>query len=118
MRRGRQKILPIAEGNRVFELRTARGWSQEHLAELLDCHGTTVQRAESGQRGLSDGMRVKLAKVFGVSEGELFAAAARYGTPLEEEAARLARSMAPEELDAWLHVGRALAKGSKRRNVA
>jgi transcriptional regulator with XRE-family HTH domain len=110
MGKGRTKQLPIADDNRVYELRVARGWTQEQLAERIGVAGTTVQRAESGQRGLSKTMRAKLAQVFEISQSELFAQPKRYGTPHEEEAAQLARYLTPEEREVWLQTGRAFAR--------
>jgi putative transcriptional regulator len=111
MAKGRKKQLAIADDNRVYELRVSRGWTQEQLAERIGVAGTTVQRAESGQRGLSRAMRAKLAKAFGISQSELFAQPKRYDSPHEEEAAQLAR-LTPEERDIWLQTGRALTRRS------
>jgi transcriptional regulator with XRE-family HTH domain len=121
MAKGRPKSVPLADNNRVFELRTREGWSQEELADRAGCHGTTIQRIESGTRGISKRMLPKLARAFKISQAELFSAPARYGSAEEEEAAALVRSMSDEERATWLQTGRILARRgvpSKHRNAA
>lgn len=39
----RQGVTP---GDRVRQERVRRGWSQEHLAELADCHRNTIRNLE------------------------------------------------------------------------
>jgi hypothetical protein len=39
MGKGRTKQLPIADDNRVYELRMARGWTQEELADRIGVAG-------------------------------------------------------------------------------
>ena len=60
-------------GHRVAELRRARGWSQEQLAERLRVDARTLQRIEAG-RHITFIMLVQLATAFRVPIGELFEA--------------------------------------------
>ncbi|MGY1730642.1 helix-turn-helix domain-containing protein [Geodermatophilus sp. SYSU D01045] len=58
-------------GRRVRLLRTARGWSQERLAEVMTEHGTpwrqaTVARVELAQRPVRVNEAAALAQVFDV----------------------------------------------------
>ena len=58
--------------NRVRELRAARGWSQERLAEETDLHRTYVGGIERALRNVSIFNIAKLAHAFGVPIAELF----------------------------------------------
>jgi transcriptional regulator with XRE-family HTH domain len=121
MAKGRPKSVPLAGNNRVFELRTREGWSQEELAERSGCHSTTIQRIESGTRGISKAMLPKLASAFKIPQAELFGVALRYGSADEEEAAALVRAMSDEERATWLQTGRVIARRrvpSKGRSAA
>lgn len=61
-------------GERVRELRTARGWSQEHLAEQMRAAGfgtwrqTTVAKTEAARRPVTAEEVVKLAELFDVND--------------------------------------------------
>lgn len=59
-------------GRRVAELRKARGWTQEGMAELLDVTPRYVQAIEAGGENLSVGSLVRLAKVLRVRLPALF----------------------------------------------
>lgn len=52
-------------GAAIREARTARGLSQETLAEVLGCDRSSVGLLETGKRGLSHQMARKLAAAFG-----------------------------------------------------
>jgi transcriptional regulator with XRE-family HTH domain len=54
-------------GERVRELREARGWTQEQLAERANTHFTTVSKVERGDRAASLRLALVLAEAFGVS---------------------------------------------------
>lgn len=64
-------------GSRVAELREARGWTQEELAELLDCTPKWIQTIERGQGNVSLRALAQLGSAFGVAVVELFSAPAR-----------------------------------------
>ena len=57
---------------RVRELRKAKGWSQERLAEEADLHRTYIGGIERGLRNISLWNIAKLAHAFGVPISELF----------------------------------------------
>jgi len=59
-------------GNRVRELRKARGLSQEELAGKADLHFTYVGAVERGERNLSLKAIQKIAHGLGVNISELF----------------------------------------------
>jgi putative transcriptional regulator len=50
--------------NAIRELRAARGWSQVHLAELLDVSRQTVIAIETGRYDPSLPLAFALAKLF------------------------------------------------------
>jgi transcriptional regulator with XRE-family HTH domain len=66
-------------GRRVTELRQARGWTQESLAERLRVDARTLQRVEAG-RNLTVLMLIQLANAFGVPIGQLFDAPAGHAS--------------------------------------
>jgi putative transcriptional regulator len=51
--------------NRVRELRTARGWSQQELAERLGVSRQTVNAIETERYDPSLPLALKVAKLFG-----------------------------------------------------
>ena len=57
--------------NRVNELRRARGWSQQHLADLVGVSKMQVSGIERGKREFSLTMMRRFADAFGVTIGEL-----------------------------------------------
>ncbi len=59
-------------GDRVRELRTGQGWSQELLAERADLHRTYVVEVEQGRRNASLDVIHALAVALGVQEAVLF----------------------------------------------
>ena len=65
------KKLLIAFGRRIKELRTARGLSQEQLADETGFHRTYVGMVERGERNLSLSNVAVFAKTFELSVSEL-----------------------------------------------
>lgn len=59
---------------RIRELREQRGLSQKALAEAAGFDASTMSRIESGERGLSAGDIVALARAFQVDVGDLLRA--------------------------------------------
>jgi XRE family transcriptional regulator, regulator of sulfur utilization len=49
-------------GARVRELRTARGWSQEHFADLCEIHRSHMGEIERGEVDVALSTLAKLAK--------------------------------------------------------
>ncbi len=66
--------LRQAFGKRVRDLRAARGWSQEQLAERAGLHRNYVGMVERGERNPALLNIARLARVLNVSLAELFAA--------------------------------------------
>jgi transcriptional regulator with XRE-family HTH domain len=61
----------IAFGKRVRELRTAKGWTQEGLAERADMNWLQVGHIERGASDPKLSTILKLAKALGVGPSEL-----------------------------------------------
>lgn len=58
-------------GDRVRELRTEKGWSQDELAHRADLHRTYVGGVERAERNVTLQTVEKLAKALGVEPWEL-----------------------------------------------
>lgn len=58
-------------GKRIRELRESEGWSQEHLASLLDVEQTYISRIERGVRCPSVPKLAHIARAFRLSMSEL-----------------------------------------------
>lgn len=57
--------------NRIYELRRAKGWSQQELSDIVGCSKMHISGLERGKRELSlDWMR-RLGDAFGVSAAEI-----------------------------------------------
>ena len=67
-----KKTVQQAFGERVRQLRKARGWSQEELGEHAGKHWTYVGGIERGERNPTLLVIADLAKAFGVPMRELF----------------------------------------------
>ena len=70
----RRKKSAIQErfGNRVRELRQAKGWSQERLADECKLHRTYIGGIERGERNVSLNNINAVAKALDISLKELF----------------------------------------------
>jgi transcriptional regulator with XRE-family HTH domain len=60
-----------AFGKRVRELRKARGWTQEELAEAADLHENYVSRLETGEQEPGLFVVLRLCRAFKVAPGSL-----------------------------------------------
>jgi len=58
--------------NRLKNLRAERGWSQAHLAELLEVSRQTVISIENGKYDPSLPLAFKIARVFGQTIEQIF----------------------------------------------
>ena len=60
--------------NRLKELRTERGMSQEELVKLTGISRTTISKIENNENDVNVNTRTiaKLAEVFGVKPSEIF----------------------------------------------
>jgi transcriptional regulator with XRE-family HTH domain len=69
---GRRDPLLRALGRRLHQLREARGWTQELLAERADVDRSYVAGIEAGLRNPSVKALAKIACGFGINLSELF----------------------------------------------
>ena len=78
-------------GRRIAELRAARAFTQERLAETAEVTVQYLQRVERGRANLTVRSLVRIANLLGVSVGELFdpprVRSARVGRPRRLEVA-------------------------------
>jgi len=58
-------------GSRIKDLRIARGYSQEKLAEIADLDRTYIPGIENGKRNVSLVVIEKIAKAFNLTLSEL-----------------------------------------------
>ena len=59
-------------GQRIRSRRTAKGWSQEKLAELSGCHHTYIGQIERGEKNATIESIEKISTALGVSLSSLF----------------------------------------------
>ncbi|MFF2912039.1 helix-turn-helix domain-containing protein [Paenibacillus sp. NPDC057934] len=64
--------LPESVGNRIRELRKAKGWTQEHLAEAASLHYSYIGGVERGDRNISLETLEKIIAAFEVPAIEFF----------------------------------------------
>lgn len=57
--------------NRIRELRTGRGWSQDRLADAVRCSKIQISELERGLKPLNTTWMRKIGTVLGVTPGEL-----------------------------------------------
>ncbi len=67
-----QRDIRRAFGLRVRELRAARDWSQEEMAEATGLHWTYIGQTERGERNLTLRSIQKVAKGLKIEMAELF----------------------------------------------
>ncbi|MBT2232288.1 helix-turn-helix domain-containing protein [Nonomuraea sp. NEAU-A123] len=72
--RGQARFQPqrVAFGNRIRELREAKGLSQEKLADLASIHRTYISSVERGQRNVGLDNVFAIARALEVSPARLF----------------------------------------------
>lgn len=68
---GKMGDIKIRFGQRVKELRLAKGYSQEKLAEISDLDRTYIPGIEAGKRNVSLIVVEKIAKAFNLTISEL-----------------------------------------------
>ena len=72
-------------GNRIRELRKAKGWSQEKAAQEIGCSWRAIQRWEKGTVTPQWGSIEMLAKTFGVSTDQIMGTVDVKGQGIEPE---------------------------------
>ena len=65
------EAFAVEFGARVRAQRSARGWTQERLAEAVGLHFTYVGSVERGERNVSLRNILRLAEALGVDPGSL-----------------------------------------------
>ncbi|WP_019517448.1 helix-turn-helix transcriptional regulator [Sphingomonas sp. Mn802worker] len=63
--------------NHLRDLRGARGWSQQHLADLLEVSRQSVNAIETGRYDPSLPLAFRIAELFGVAIEEVFVSPSR-----------------------------------------
>lgn len=99
--------LPESVGNRIRELRKAKGWTQEQLAEAASLHYSYIGGVERGDRNISLETLEKIIAAFKVPAIELFRFEdeTQRRKPLDEHMALLS-SKSAEEIAALTRVTR------------
>ncbi|MFC3749530.1 helix-turn-helix domain-containing protein [Paenibacillus sp. GCM10012306] len=64
--------LPESVGNRIRELRKAKGWTQEQLAEAASLHYSYIGGVERGDRNISLETLEKIIAAFDIPAIEFF----------------------------------------------
>jgi transcriptional regulator with XRE-family HTH domain len=67
----KDKVYLIKLGEKIMNLRKAKGLSQEELAELLDTQHTQIGRVERGESNSTINRLRKIAKALDISIEEL-----------------------------------------------
>jgi transcriptional regulator with XRE-family HTH domain len=62
----------MAASNRLRQLREAQGLSLRDLGRALGMSYAQLSKVETGDSGISDGRKRKIAAFFGVTVGDLF----------------------------------------------
>lgn len=70
-RTGRREAYAVEFGARLRAARTAKGWTQERLAEASGLHFTYVSSVERGERNISLRNILRLADALDVDAGPL-----------------------------------------------
>lgn len=70
-RTGRRETYAVEFGARLRAARTAKGWTQERLAEAAGLHFTYVSSVERGERNVSLQNILRLADALTVDAGTL-----------------------------------------------
>ncbi|SEL97143.1 putative transcriptional regulator [Sphingomonas palmae] len=63
--------------NHLRDLRGARGWSQQHLADLLEVSRQSVNAIETGRYDPSLPLAFRIAELFGVAIEQVFVSPSR-----------------------------------------
>jgi len=63
--------------NHLRDLRGQRGWSQQHLAELLEVSRQSVNAIETGRYDPSLPLAFKIAELFGLAIEDVFVSASK-----------------------------------------
>lgn len=98
--------------NRIRALRTAKGWSQQRLADAVGCSKMQISTLERGEQSVDVAWMKRLAGALEVEPGEILNPEDNpYATYSDDERRLLeiARHMDPALLPRFLAVGEAMA---------
>lgn len=70
MREGIKEQVSKIEGANLARLRLEKGWTQEHLAEIIKTNVKYISPIENGKRGIGPDMMRRLCAAFEVDEKE------------------------------------------------
>jgi DNA-binding XRE family transcriptional regulator len=107
MARGRPKKAPAATTNRVLELRTKHGLTQQQLGEAVGHDSTWVYKVEAGKQSLTWENALLLGRLFREHPGDLYIPSRRGELGDLMEVARYLELMTPEERAAYALLARA-----------
>lgn len=96
--------------NRIKELRKARGWLQDDLADKLKVSRQAVGHYETGTRGLDEETIVHCCKIFGVSADYLLGRSEQPGSPITDEEWEIIEAFRSADEDARAMVKLALKR--------
>jgi transcriptional regulator with XRE-family HTH domain len=68
---GRRKSTPPAGTNRIYQLRTERGWTQAELGAKLGVRDEAVHKMESGKTSITEQRMHQLVAIFGVGPEQI-----------------------------------------------
>jgi transcriptional regulator with XRE-family HTH domain len=86
-------------GQRIRELRSQKGWSQEEFAEVCGVHRTYIGHLERGEKNVSFGSIVRVATALNVTLSELFARVESEDASRATQTARRRRNQAQFDRD-------------------
>jgi transcriptional regulator with XRE-family HTH domain len=96
---------------RIKELRHERALTQQQLADRVGTTHATIQRLESGNRGVDEKWVRRIARAFNVHPGELFEPISQdVYTDHEYEVLTLWRKMPEDARESYLQLARNLAR--------
>lgn len=75
-------------GDRIRQLRSEYGWSQEHFATICGLHRTYMGHVERGEKNVSLSTVVRICDGLGIRVSDLFAAAKRKLAPSHKASGR------------------------------
>lgn len=81
-------------GNRIWHLRSQRGYTQEDFARMLNVDRSNLSRIESGKRSRSLDLLIQISELFGITLNYLILGISNPRTLPIEEKARLKKYIA------------------------
>lgn len=106
--------------NRIRELRKAKGWTQEHLADEAGCSYVQISDLETGKRSLRPVWMKAISKALGVKSADLLNHEDNSDSlsPEERDLVERWRNATPEMREQFARVAEALMPCDPRRKAA